>query len=411
MRAARLIFIVVWSALLASAASAQTSNFALMRAPDAQAPPPGWVVTPALLYQSAWDDNVLLRLNGDEAPGDYINLVNPHIDASYLGRHSHFSASYDANFALYRQLDTLNSYDQHASVSASRAVTPHITLFAQNTFASVPTTELFNLVAVPFIRAGTKVDSLRGGTDASLSKYTTVTATYSFDWVAFEQNTFNPFLFGGHTHGANVGLKHALNPTTSLTANYSFHHSLVGEEAVLIAGANPINHGTFNVQNGDVGFEKLLSPQTRVFGAFGFSRLDIAVVGLSQAGPAWRAGVTQHFKTAYVDASYIRSYVPAYGFGGTTQNEELRAQMMAPLARRLSVQSVVAWRRNEPVAIGALKLKSLWVEGSFGYALQPWVRLEAFYAGDHQVVEAPGGIASRNRIGLQIVTSKPLRVQ
>jgi hypothetical protein len=46
-----------------------------------------------------------------------------------------------------------------------------------------------------------------------------------------------------------------------------------------------------------------------------------------------------------------------------------------------------------------------------GWAAQRWVRLEAFYARAQQSTLRPGGQVDRNRIGFQIVTSKPMRVQ
>src|SRR5437764_11071495 len=116
----------VASTLAVSPASAQGSNFALSGGPEPTRPSAGWVFTPSLLYQGAWDDNVLLRGAGDEAPSDFMNLVNPHADLTYQGKRTQFDALYDGGFAIYRQLDSLNSYDQHLRVSARRMVTPHL---------------------------------------------------------------------------------------------------------------------------------------------------------------------------------------------------------------------------------------------------------------------------------------------
>src|SRR5205823_9414681 len=167
---------------------------------------------------------------------------------------------------------------------------------------------------------------------------------------------------------------------------------------------------TFDVQNADAGIEQRLSSLTRSLASFGFSRLGVSEQGPARTGPAWRAGLSHQFEAASVDVSYSRSFVPAFGFGGTYQNEEFRANLQAPLARRVYVMGAAAWRRNEPLTIGALKLKSFWVEGTVGYALQPWARLEAFYSGVHQTIEQPGAIYDRNRIGFQVVTTKPVRI-
>jgi len=254
---------------------------------------------------------------------------------------------------------------------------------------------------VPFIRAGSKLEDFRGGMDATLTKFTTVTAAYNFQWVTFGQTKASGdfLLRGGHSNGGSVSLKHQLDDSTSLVSSYSLQHAFVN------------NDGSFDVQNGDVGLERQLLPQTRVFGAFGFSHLNVSDNGPARTGPAWRAGVTHHLKRTAITASYFRSYVPAFAFGGTFQNEELIGQVQAPVARRIYVQSSVSWRRNEPLEANSLRLKTFWVEGTVGYALQPWIHLEGFFWGEHQVIDRPGGTVGRKRIGFQIVTSKPLRIR
>jgi len=108
---------------------------------------------------------------------------------------------------------------------------------------------------------------------------------------------------------------------------------------------------------------------------------------------------------------YNRAFVPSYGFGGTTQNEELTARLNLPLSRRLSSRSSFAWRTNDPLTLGDLSLRSWWIEESIGYNVQPWVRMEAFYAGTRQTIDRPGGLMTRNRFGFQIITVKPLRIR
>jgi len=58
-----------------------------------------------------------------------------------------------------------------------------------------------------------------------------------------------------------------------------------------------------------------------------------------------------------------------------------------------------------------LPLRSLRTYTTFGWAPEPWVRFEAFYSRVQQSSLHVGGELSRNRIGFQIVTSKPVRMQ
>jgi hypothetical protein len=387
------------AALLPAPLAAQDSNFALSGA-SRPVPTPGWTFTPTMLYQGAWDDNVLLRGEGDEAPRDFLNILNPKADVTFFGRRGQFAANYDGAFLFYRQLDTLNSYDQHARVAAERLITRRVTLFITDAAAAVPTTELVQFIAVPFVRTGSRLNDLRGGLAAALTKYTSMKVSYDFQWVRFDRDDpLAPLLRGGHSHGATIELRHALSESTALVADYDVRHAIV------------VGNGTFDVQNADVGVERKLSDYTRLFLAGGVARVGVTDFGPARTGPAVRAGLTHQYQRAAIDLVYNRSYVPAFGFGGTYQNEEVAASLRLPLAQRVYTNSSVSWRRNEPLTRGDLSLESIWVEGVLGYAVQPWLRVEAFYSGSHQTIDQPGGERGRNRAGLQIVTVKPLRVR
>jgi len=121
--------------------------------------------------------------------------------------------------------------------------------------------------------------------------------------------------------------------------------------------------------------------------------------------------MARNFRTALVGVDYVRSFVPAYGFGGTMQNEELTGRLQLPLARRVTATTGVAWRRNDPLTDVDLPLRSFWLEGAIGYAATPFVRLEAFYGGTHQTIDRPGGQTDRNRFGFQVTTAKPMRIR
>src|SRR5436190_4484808 len=170
--------------------SAQEGRFGSAGSP-AESPGPGggWTITPSLLYSANWDDNVLLKQRVDEPRGDFLNVLNPRVDAGFGGRRGQFSGSYDGAFLLYRDLNTLNSYDQHGSVSGTRQLSKHVRLFVTDTLAVTPTTELALLVGVPFMRTGVRLNDVRTGIDANLTKRTSISVTYRFEWVRFDQQT------------------------------------------------------------------------------------------------------------------------------------------------------------------------------------------------------------------------------
>jgi hypothetical protein len=399
-RLARFTAAVLAVALLpTAAASAQESNLATQAEANPLAPT-GWSFTPSLTYSGAWDDNVLIRGKGDEAPADFLNVINPHGTLDYNSARGQLSGAYDGAFLLYRELQSLNSYDQHGWFYARRLLSRHVALFVRNTVASVPTTEYSQLVAIPFVRTGSRLDALRGGVEIAFTKRTSIAAGYDFEWVDFDNTTPGAEgLQGGHSNGASASLRHALSARLVLIADYSLQH---GHVATI--------DETFDVQNGSLGVEYKMSDLTRFYAAAGVSHLVATETATSRTGPALRLGLTRHFRTADLDLGYSRSFVPSYGFGGTMQNEEANARVRVPLARRVYSSAGVSWRRNDPLIDIEPPLRSTWIEVSLGYAMSPWAHIEAFYGGSQQTIDRPGGELDRNRFGFQVITSKPMRI-
>src|SRR5262252_298149 len=391
-------------------AAAQQSNFTPTIEANSQAAA-GWSVTPGISYSGAWDDNVLVRGEGDVPAADFLNTVNPRVSLDFNGRRGQLSATYDGAFLLYRELSTLNSYDQFGSLYGRRLLSPHVALFVRSYAASVPTTELVAFVGLPFIRNGSRIWDTQGGLEAHLSKRTTVSVSYDFQFVDFDHSSVgSEFLRGGHSQGVNGSVRHALDTRLALTADLQIAHALTHPPPIAGPLASPIDQ-TFDVQNLWTGLDYRLSEQMHVFGAGGFSRLGATELSRPRVGPAWRAGLARSFHKFAVDAEYSRSFVPAYGFGGTTQNEELSGHLRVPLARRVYSSGGVSWRRNDPLTDLDLPLRSVWIEAVVGYAATPAIHLEVFYSGTHQTIDRPGGETERNRIGFQVTTSKPMRVR
>jgi uncharacterized protein (PEP-CTERM system associated) len=381
--------------------SAQEGRFGSAGAnPDTQAPLAGWTVSPSLLYSANWDDNVLLKQNPDQPLGDFMNALNPRVDARFNGRRTQFSGSYDGAFLFYQDLNTLNSYDQRGSVSASRLLSKHVTWFVTDSVAVAPTTELAQLVGVPFMRTGAHLNDLRTGIDATVSKRTSITATYQFEWVRFDQETaFGTALLGGYSHGGLFGVRHKLSDLTTLTVDYDRQRSVVGGPE------------TLDVQNAAVGFDRRLSDALRVYAAAGMSRLSQALAP-AHTGPRYHAGVSHRLmRTGTLDVVYDRSFAPSYGVSGATLSKDFSVRAHLPLWRRVYTQSAFSWRTNSYLQLSNASLRSRWFEGSIGYLAQPWMRIEGFYAGAHQTTIFPGDVIDRNRFGVQVITVKPVRIR
>jgi hypothetical protein len=381
----------------APAASAQQ----VLSGPDPMHPRlPGWAFTPTVVYAGSYDDNVLLHGEGDQTAGDFLTVVNPRGTLDFIGRRGELGLDYNGAFLLYHTFNTLNSFDQRASFSAQRLVTQHITLFVRDAAAWVPTTDAVEFEGVPFLRTGSRINDLRGGIEAALATHTSLTAAYTSQWVAFDDTeAFAQLLRGGHSQGAMAALHHQFSTHASLIVNYDYEHASVG----------PTVDG-FDIHNATGGIEYRLTPTTTVSAGGGISRLGVSAIAPARMGPAWHASLTHQLKKAGLDVSYSRSFVPSYGFGGTMQNEELSGHGRLPLSRRVYAQGSLAWRRNEPLTPGELKLASWWYSGGVGVGMTPWLRLEGFYNGSRQAIDRPGGLLARNQIGFQFVMAQPMRI-
>jgi hypothetical protein len=387
------------TAVVAPRVSAQEGRFGSAGSPvESPAPAGGWTLTPSLLYSVNWDDNVLLKQRVDEPRSDFLNVLNPRVDARFGGRRGQFSGSYDGAFLLYRDLNSLNSYDQHGSVSGTRQLSKHVRLFVNDTLAVTPTTELALLVGVPFMRVGVRLNNLRSGIDADLTKRTSISTTYHFDWVRFDQSTAS--LLGGHSNGGMFVVRHRFSELTALTADY-------GRQFAYFGGA-----GRLDVQNVSAGFDRRLSDTLRIYATAGISQLSSqAAVGTAHTAPRYHAGFSQRLRTGSLEAVYDRSFAPSYGVTGATESKDFSVRLHTPLWRRAYTHSTFSWRSDTYVLLGNASQQSRWFEASVGYVAQPWMRIEGFYGSAYQATILPGGALDRNRFGFQVITVKPVRIR
>jgi hypothetical protein len=374
-------------------------------APDAATgdatPAAGWTVTPSLVFSTGYDNNVLLHEQNDTSPSDVLNVLNPRATLDYRGHLSEFSGAYDGALLLYRDFSSLDSFDQHATVHASRKLSPHLSLFAANSVGVSPTTESLLFAGVPFLRTGSTFDDLTAGVNAALTKRTTLVGAARLQWVQFDTaHPVDVVLRGGHSQGGSMTLRHVLTSRLTLTADYDASRANVAN-----------GQGEFDMQNGSVGFDRTVSPNVHIFAAGGVSHLNVSSFAPARSGLNYRAGATARLRRTNLDVAYSRSFVPSFGFGGTTQNEDLTAQVRIPLSRRISAQSSFSWRRNDPLTPGEPSLHSRRLEGAVDYGLAPWARVEGFFGTLSQSIDRPGGLAGRTQFGVEIITTAPMRIR
>jgi hypothetical protein len=377
---------------------------ALVRPAPATAQLPGWSVTPRLALGGVYDDNVAIVSPGVGRPteDDYVALVSPGLQLDWLSRRSHLGIAYAGSFRAYRELRELNSYEQRLSAGVRHALSRRLTVRAGQTFTSVPTTDAAELEGLVFRRTGMRVHDFSGGLERALSQRTTLDAGYGFMRVDFDRDaeTFER-LRGGHVHTASARLHQRLSPRAAAGGEYTIRAAnLEGLERELLfqhAG------GTFSYD---------LARRLSVSGAVGLSWLIDSEADEVRTGPYFRAGLANGWRRTTLSVGYTRSYIPTFGFGGTAQSQEIRAGIRTSLLRdRMYLDGALTTRDTDPLLEDELTLRSSWARGAVGYAVHRRLAVEGYYQYTYQDTRVAGGRVIRNRVGIQMVTSRPTRLQ
>ena len=179
-----------------------------------------------------------------------------------MGRKSFFSAAYNAGFTMYRSYSDLNSFEYGTRVSASRRLTAFTTISAHQSYASYPTTAMETLVGLPFVRLGSRVGIVGTAVESALTKVTTVSGSYDFEWVRFEEDPSLGRPLGRWTL--------AQGPARPATPAQSPGNRDCGIRRLrgLTSG------GPFSIHNGWLGGDYRLTDRVSVFGNIGIARLD-----------------------------------------------------------------------------------------------------------------------------------------
>ena len=85
----------------------------------------------------------------------------------------------------------------------------------------------------------------------------------------------------------------------------------------------------------------VLGEFTTVSAAGGMSHLDDQLRNITRSGPYVRASISHTAERAVFGASYERSFVPSFGFGGTTRSQQMIGWVnLPPIGRRLYLHGI-----------------------------------------------------------------------
>jgi hypothetical protein len=367
----------------------------------------GWTFTPTVGFAEIYDDNIsLFGVNTAEGQNDdYIASVFPSADLHYSGKHTRFGGAYTGSFLNYRTFSVLNRWDQRAEADLRRQETARLSWFARAHAAMLPTTDAIELGGIPFRHTGATTIDGRGGFNYLLGNRDSLSSSMNYQRVDFDRPIdLTGSLRGGAVVESMSAWRHKLSSRLSTGADYSFRRARVTGDLE-----------TFNIHTAEGAIDYDLSPSWSFSGAAGIVYLAPTSTTVASSDPAYRAALNWHRGLTTFHIGYLHSFIPSFGFGGTVKNDEFGVGFHTPLfgSRRFYTDQSVVYRDNEPLTsiTEQLPLRSLRTYSIIGWTPQPWVRIEGFYARVQQTSRQVGGELFRNRVGFQIVTSKPMRVQ
>ena len=402
----RYFFVAVVVLAVASTASAQSELIGSgAPTPQYQA---GWTLTPTVGVGEVYDNNItLFGINtADNLNNDYITAFSPSADLHYEGAHTQFGADYGGSYLNYRTYSPLDRWDQHANVNVRRQETAHVKWFAHGGAISRPETDLIDFGGIPYRPAGSTEVTGSGGLDYVFGARDTLEVTSTYQDFKFERSDVvdQPFLRGGNILDNLASYRHALSSRLSLGIDYTYRRAMV---------AGDPEH--FDLHGVEAAADYEISPAWSVSGAGGIVYMQSTATFPERTGPAYRLAISRHREMRSFHVTYVDSYIPAFGFGGIIKSRELDAGFHAQLfhSKQFYTDNGVMYREDKPVVATTLLLP---LQSFRGYAIFGWqpdryVRVEAFYVRVDQTSFRPGGQLYRDRVGFQIVTSKPMRIQ
>ena len=360
---------------------------------------PGLTFTPGISLAGMWDSNVALAAPSGRAAGDNLFMFEPFGQLELVSPRTQLVGGYRGYMRRYVDVEALNGFDQRGFFSLRRLATRRVTLFLNNEYADVPTTDEVELNGLPYTRTGSRSNRLAAGVETRLTKYTALNVRYENTFVKFDRP--ETFLSDGWINSVEVDLQRRLSERVSVGGEYAIR------KADLEDGVRTVWFQDFG---GVVSYAA--GPHTKLSVSAGYSLLNDNQLADTRTGPYFRGDVQHEIERATFGASYEKSFVPSFGFGGSTDGQELRGYIHMPLNRnRLYVQSSAAWRRTNPLILEELEIDTIQSTNTLGYAFERWLRLEAFHVFTRQDSRITGGEINRQRAGLQLVVSQPMRIR
>jgi hypothetical protein len=367
----------------------------------------GWVFTPGGSFGGVWDSGV--HTGSDSAAEDvlkkFVVLANPRAELDFNGRRTHLNIGYSGSYEKYWAQGT--NWEHRGRAGLRQVMNPRLDITGDMSYALVPTTDRLLIVddVVPYVPVNSSWLDVGAGFSLRSSARTTINGGYRFQRVLFDQTSAGAFfgeLNDGYTHNPFLGFMREFSTRLSLGATAQYRRDNFGDELQ-----------QFEVRSLTGDFSFRLNASSSLRGGGGASKLTAVFTGDSTTSPTFRAGYDRAMRTFRLSAQYSRGFEALYGFGTVAGSDTFSASAYVPLADRLYyVDAVIAYTRSDSVRglDFGIDYATTWSNVSVGRQLTPFLRGEGFVSFAHQSNAGPDS-TNRTRVGIQIVTAKPMRIQ
>ena len=370
----------------------------------------GWVFTPGTSLGGFWDSGIQSDSNPvvETLVHKWVGVANPRAELDFNGRRTHFNVGYSGSLEKYFS-EGLN-WEHRGRLSVRRTLTSRLSMSGDATYAAVPTTDrlLITQGVVPYVDANSQWLQAGGGFSFRGGPRTTIHGDYRFEQVNVDQTLAGPFdlLRDGYSHAPSLGFTQDFTSRLSLGAQADYRREVVQ----IVEGFNEL----YDIRALNATFTYRWSQAMSISGSGGASQLENIDIGESTTSPTFSGSFTRRMRTVTLGARYARAFEQVFGFGTLAATDTVSGDAFVPLADRLYYLEVAgAFSRTAPIpelGIG-FDMSTFWGNVAVGRQLAPRLRAEAFVSVALQGAANGLDRSNRTRLGIQIVTSKPLRIQ
>jgi hypothetical protein len=373
----------------------------------------GWIFTPGAALGLAWDSGVQTSSNPvvEALFQKYVGRANPHAEIDFRGGRTSFNAGYSG--AVEKRWGSGSGYEQYGRVSVNRAMSPRLTASADASYSAAPSADRLLIgdqsapildANIPFVEVDASYSSAGTAFNWRAAPRVTVSGTYRYQAISLDYDqTQGPLetLRDGRSHGPSLTIMRAVTPRLSIGGSAEYRLEIVTDSQ------------DFEVQTASAEFSYRVSPITTISGGGGASRLIVLGAGASTTAPAFHGGFAQIRQRYALGANYSRGFHQLYGFGTLATSDTLTVDASAPLMdRTYYLSALIAYSRSRAVedVRSGFDVDTVWVNAGLGRRINEWFRAEGYITVSAQN-SAFQGDGTQTRVGVQFVTSKPMRMQ